>query len=138
MIGRISAPLKAGEHLRIFHGGRLLGDAVVNRSTLSWRAILDPVVPRQGLTDDLGLVQGLAAEAGITNDSTPAIIGRVSAPLDADEVVTIDRDGIAIGTATVASTASCSGDRAGNQGPVSPAHTIELEANRSGGETWRC
>lgn len=132
------------------------------------RFTLDSTAPSQAVTildvlDDNDTLQGAVGAGGLTNDSTPKIIGTVSAPLAADEMVTIYSNGLAIGTATVDETAIGAGDsrsrtwtftptltvdgshtftaavqdRVGNQGPVSAPSTIQLAANRSDGRTWR-
>ena len=51
--------------------------------------------------DDAGPDQGLVAPDGITNDSTPTLMGTLSAALMTGQVVEVLRDGTAIGTATV-------------------------------------
>ena len=115
--------------------------------------ILDTVAPGQsvtisGISDNLGTIQGAVADGGITNDTTPTISGSLSAVLGTSEVLTIYRNGIAAGNATVNSTnktwtytpatpLSANGtyaftaavvDGAGNSSPLSNSWSMVLDA----------
>ncbi|WP_167399970.1 Ig-like domain-containing protein [Massilia violaceinigra] len=53
------------------------------------------------VTDDVARVTGIIASGGVTNDNAPAISGTLSAPLGANEIVSVLRDGVKIGNASV-------------------------------------
>ena len=98
------------------------------------------------ITDNVAPGLGTVADNGITNDTTPALAGTLSAVLLPNEVLSIFRDGVKIGEATVASTnwtfTDLTGtlvdgqsyiytarvvDAANNLGPVSNAYDITLD-----------
>ena len=121
--------------------------------------ILDTLAPLQtasisAIADNTGTIQGTIPNGGITNDTTPTLTGTLSTALAAGEVLTIYRDGIAAGNATVNPTTllwSCTPtltsngtatftaavvDGAGNQGPVSAPYAITLDASTFDGSPW--
>ena len=136
-------------------------DAAGNQGPASAKRtfILDTLAPLQAATitaisDNTGTIQGTIAQGGITNDTTPTLSGTLAAPLAAAEILTIYRNGIAAGNATVNSTAltwsitptlSTNGshsftaavvDGAGNQGPPSSTYTIQLDGGGFDGNPW--
>ncbi|MGI8395914.1 BapA prefix-like domain-containing protein [Rhizobium sp. SA279] len=54
--------------------------------------------------DDVDPVTGAVVSGGVTNDTAPSLSGTVSAALSAGDVVEVLRNGVVIGTATVAGT----------------------------------
>ena len=136
-------------------------DAAGNQGPASAKRtfILDTLAPLQAATitaisDNTGTIQGTIAQGGITNDTTPTLSGTLAAPLAAAEILTIYRNGIAAGNATVNSTSltwsftptlSTNGshsftaavvDGAGNQGPPSSTYTIQLDGGGFDGNPW--
>ena len=97
------------------------------------------------ISDNVRTVQGVIANGGITNDFKPTINGTISAALAAGDVVTIYRNGVAVGKAKVNATTKTWSftptitsdgsyifsasivDAAGNKGPLSSAYTITLD-----------
>jgi hypothetical protein len=97
------------------------------------------------ISDNVGSVRGVIANGGMTNDFKPTINGTLSAALAFGEVVTIYRNGVAVGKAKVNATTKTWSftptltsdgsyifsasvvDAAGNQGPLSSAYTITLD-----------
>ncbi|WP_035065256.1 Ig-like domain repeat protein, partial [Nitratidesulfovibrio termitidis] len=103
--------------------------------------------------DNVGAVQGVIANGGATDDSLPELRGSLSAALGADEVVSIYRDGVKVGEATVSGTGwtyTDSGlsngstysytavveDAAGNAGAVSPAYDLTLQPTGPVQNVW--
>lgn len=190
--GTLSAPLAAGDILKLYNGTSFLIDAVVDPATLTWSAtpslttngtytitarvvdaagnqgpasakrtfILDTLAPLQAATitaisDNTGTIQGPITQGGITNDTTPTLSGTLSAPLAVAEILTIYRNGIAAGNATVNNTSltwtfttaplnnngshsftAAVVDGAGNKGPLSSPYTIQLEGGGFDGNPW--
>ncbi|KAF7275112.1 hypothetical protein GWI33_012173, partial [Rhynchophorus ferrugineus] len=69
---------------------------------------VDSSVPTQTVeiltaTDNVDPVQADLPSGSTTNDSTPTLNGTVSAELAANEVIAVYRDGVKVGTATIAS-----------------------------------
>jgi|GEM_PF-2958581 len=85
-------------------------DAAGNTGGAASRNVLLNGAPAQtvaitAVADDVGPVTGIVASGGVTNDTTPAISGTISAGLGASEVVAVYRDGVKVGNATVNGTA---------------------------------
>ena len=122
--------------------------------------ILDTLAPTQtvaitSITDNLGTIQGVVADGAFTNDNTPTVSGTLSAPLSTGEVLTIFRNGIAAGNATINNstrswiytTAALNSngthsftaavvDAAGNRGPLSSPYQIKLDAGSFETNRW--
>ncbi|MGL3336746.1 Ig-like domain-containing protein [Pseudomonas aeruginosa] len=127
-------------------------DAAGNRGgdSASYTLSIDTSAPTQSvvisaITDDQDPVQGVVANNGSTNDSTPHLSGTLSATLNPGERVVILRDGAALGTATVSGTnwsyddaglndgqsyvyTARVEDAAGNRGAISATYGITLDA----------
>ncbi|KAA8713456.1 Ig-like domain-containing protein, partial [Morganella psychrotolerans] len=112
---------------------------------------LDTTAPTQVVTiteimDDKAPQTGKVDNGGFTNDDTPTLNGKLSAALAAGETVSVYRDNVKIGTATVAEDGlgwsytdkelkdattyvytAYAEDAAGNLGPVSDKYTITTD-----------
>ena len=68
-----------------------------------------------GITDNVDPQQGVVANNGYSNDTTPSLNGSINSALGAGEQVQILRDGVVVGTATVNGTAWTFTDTTGLQ-----------------------
>ena len=135
--GTVSAALVSGETLRVFNGSTLLGNAVVNATTLTWTytttalpagplslsvAVADAAgnlgpasapwpltlgaIPTITATitdvlDNVGIRQGSVAAGTRTEDTSPTLVGTLSAPLLNGERVQIYNGATLLGIASV-------------------------------------
>ena len=136
--GTMSAALVSGETLRVFNGSTLLGNAVVNATTLTWTYTTTTALPAGPLSlsvavadaagnlgpasapwpltlgaiptitatitdvlDNVGIRQGSVAAGTRTEDSTPTLVGTLSAPLLNGERVQIYNGATLLGIASV-------------------------------------
>ncbi|QYF92711.1 DUF4347 domain-containing protein [Massilia sp. PAMC28688] len=81
-------------------------DAAGNASVAGTRSVVLQVAPAQGVsiisvTDDVAPLAGIVADGGVTNDQAPLLAGSLSAPLAANEVLAVYRNGVRVGSAAV-------------------------------------
>jgi hypothetical protein len=84
-----------------------------------------PTIPTTATVSAAATSTGTAiARGGLTNNATPRLTGTTSSALVGDQVLTVLRNGAAVGTATVTSTSWAFSDAGGPQGLVSYAARV--------------
>jgi len=151
----LASPIESGDTVTVDYtpGGSKLEDVAGNPAEgFANKAVTNNAVdtkPTQAVmidrvVDDAGTKSGDIASGGVTDDTAPLLIGSLSAPLNAGEVVSIYRDGTKVGEGTMTGDTSWQFEDSGlahggsynytarvekgdKQGPVSEGYGLNID-----------